>query len=223
MTGTWVPAGTPVKSPGPGHTLASTHMSTPAHIISVGAGALHVLYAVPEHPWLGSLGTCHLPSPSGLQVKGGGTAKSQVSPVEMRLAPATRGPGPGPSPSSASVSQSRRAGQSKANFPPASSFCICLPLLPPSPCQSSVTTSRFNLPTYPPTPSLRSLLPFFPNHLPSEGPALCRVRDPDLGPPKSLTISRSTSFPPSLEIPAAPHSSEPLPRLPLRLPGQNTI
>lgn len=151
--------------------MASTQLSNPCtHHLSGCRRALHVLYAVPEHPGLGSLGTCHLPSSSGLQAEGGGTAKSQVSPVENATCTCHSR---ARSRSVPFISQclSRRAGQSKANLPPAS-----LPLPPASTPASSAPftplqqTSRHYLPTALPTcPSLPSLPPLLPRPSPFQG------------------------------------------------------
>ena len=168
------------KSPGPWH-MASTHLQHPCtHHLSGCRRALHVPYAVPEHPGLGSLDTCRLPSSSGLWVDGGGTAKSQVSPVEMRLPPATQGPGPGPgpSPSSASASHAGLVSQKQTSRLP-------LPL-PPTPASFRPVTPLQRphglLAYFLALPLLSLLCPSFPSRLPSKAPAHCRVREPDLGP-----------------------------------------
>lgn len=84
--------------------------------------------------------------------------------------------------------------------------------LPPSPCHSSATTSRVTcLLTSPSLPSLPSLLPFFPERLPSKAPpALHRVRESDRGPACNdchVRLDLLLSLSPSLELPAAPHGT----------------
>lgn len=146
MTGTWVPAGTPVKSPGPRH-MASTHLSTPAHIILVDAGA-HCMYSMQylstlgSDPWIPVIS--RRPVASRRRVEARPSHQSHLS--KMRLAPATQGPGPGPSPSSASVCHAGLVSQKQTSR-------LSLPLPPASTSASSALfaplqqTSRHYLPT----------------------------------------------------------------------------
>lgn len=113
------------KSPGPRH-MASTHLSTPAHIILVDAGA-HCMYSMQylstlgSDPWVPVIS--RRPVASRRTVEARPSHKSHLS--KMQLAPATQwpGPGPGPSPSSASVSHAGLVSQKQTSRLP---LCLCL-------------------------------------------------------------------------------------------------
>lgn len=167
----------------------------------MGAGAHCIVpCAVPDHPGLGSLGTCHLPAPSGLWAGGGAwpSHKSHLSKCDFHLPLHSRAWSRSRSVPFISQCQSRRAGQSKANLPPASASCPCLlPLASVSFALSLLCDCNrlADLLTCLPPHPRPSLLLLSPARLPSKPPALRRQREPDLGPPRPTATSNSTSFP----------------------------
>lgn len=191
------------KSPGPRH-MASTHLSTPVHIILVDAGA-HCMYCMHDLSTLGSdpwvpfqvpvVSRRPVASRRRVEARPSHKWKSHLS--KMQLPPATQGPGPGPSPSSASVSRAGLVSQKQTSRLPRT---LRLPLPPASTSASFALFTPLQQPhgllTYSLPLSRPSLVSFSPGRLPSNAPALRRVHEPDLPhptrpPPLSLCPSTS--------------------------------